>query len=76
MKTGFGHFLEFGTSDGLDIAYLDSTRCFLTFGHGMRSCMINYACIISIICAKKCQEMRLWAFHSCLGLRKDVILWP
>ena len=41
MKTGFGHFLEFGTSDEPDIAYYDSTQCFLTFGHGKRSCIIN-----------------------------------
>ena len=28
MKTGFCHFLEFGTSDGLGIVYYDSTNCF------------------------------------------------
>ena len=33
MKTGFGHFLGFGTSEGLDIAYHDSAKCFLTFGY-------------------------------------------
>ena len=33
MKTGFGHFLDFGTSEGLDIAYHDSAKCFLTFGY-------------------------------------------
>ena len=37
MKTGFGHFLEFGTSDGPKIAYYDSTKCFSTFGSGNRS---------------------------------------
>ena len=31
MKTGFCHFLEFDTSDGLDIVYWDNTKCFLTF---------------------------------------------
>ena len=30
-KTGFGHFLDFGTSDGLNIAYYDSTKCFPAF---------------------------------------------
>ena len=33
MKTGFGHFLDFGTSEGLDIAYHDSAKCFSTFGY-------------------------------------------
>ena len=33
----FGHFLEFGTSAGPDIAYYDSTKCFSTFGNGNRS---------------------------------------
>ena len=31
MKTVFGHFLEFGTSDGLDIAYDDSAKRFSAF---------------------------------------------
>ena len=34
MKTGFGHFLDFGTWDGLDIAYFDSTKCFAAFDNG------------------------------------------
>ena len=29
-KEGFGHFLEFGLLDWLDIAYDDKTKCFLT----------------------------------------------
>ena len=56
MKTGFGHFLEFGASDGPDIAYYDNTKCFSTFGNGNRSCIINCLCIISIIDAKKSQN--------------------
>ena len=40
-KEVFGHFLEFDTSGGLDIAYYDSTKCFSTFGKGNRSCIIN-----------------------------------
>ena len=56
MKTGFGHFLDFGTSEGLDIAYHDSAKCFLAFGNGDRSCIINQLCIISIIYAKKSQK--------------------
>ena len=39
-KTGFGHFLKFGTSDGLDIVYYDSTKCFPAFDNITRSWMI------------------------------------
>ena len=56
MKTGFGHFLDLGTSDGLDIAYYASTKRYLTFGHDMRLWVINYACIISMIYAKTSQN--------------------
>ena len=40
-KEVFGHFLEFGLLDRLDIAYYDSTKCFSTFGNGNRSCIIK-----------------------------------
>ena len=36
-KTGFGHFLKFGTSDGLDIVYYDSTKCFPAFDNITRT---------------------------------------
>ena len=36
-KEVFGHFLEFGLLDRLDIAYCDSTKCFPTFGNVTRS---------------------------------------
>ena len=36
-KTGFGHFLEFGTSDGLDIVYYDRIKCFPAFDNITRS---------------------------------------
>ena len=39
-KEVFGHFLEFGLLDRLDIAYCDSTKCFPTFGNVTRSCRI------------------------------------
>ena len=32
-KEVFGHFLEFGVLDRLDIAYCDSAKCFSTFGN-------------------------------------------
>ena len=56
MKTGFGHFLEFGTSDGPDIAYYDRGKRFSSSGDDKRSCIINEVCIISIIYAKKSQK--------------------
>ena len=37
----FGHFLDFGDSDRLDIAYDDSPNCFSTYDSCCRSCMIN-----------------------------------
>ena len=33
----FGHYLEFGLLDWLDVAYYDRTICFLTFGNTTRS---------------------------------------
>ena len=56
MKIDFGHFLEIGTSDGLDIAYYASTKHFLTFGHDMRLWVNNYACISNMIYAKPSQN--------------------
>ena len=37
----FRHFPEIGASGGLDIAPYYSSECFLTFGNGNGSCMIN-----------------------------------
>ena len=56
MKTVFGHFLEFGTSNGLDIAYDDSAKRFAAFDDDKRSCIINEVCIISINYAKKSRK--------------------
>ena len=56
MKTVFGHFLEFGTSNGLDIAYDDSAKRFAAFDDDKRSCIINEVCIISMIHAKMSQK--------------------
>ena len=37
----FGHYLEIGASDGLDVAYHDSRKWFSALGNGKRSCIIN-----------------------------------
>ena len=52
-KEVLGHFLEFGTSDGLDFAYYDRAKCFSVFDDDKRPCIINEACIISISYSKK-----------------------
>ena len=49
----FDLFLGFGHSDGFDIAYDGSAKCFSTCDHGYRSCLIMHACIMCINCAKK-----------------------
>ena len=48
-----GHFFEFGTSDGLDVADYDRAKCFRAFAEDKRPFIINEACIISINYAKK-----------------------
>ena len=37
----YGNFLKIGASDGLDIAYYASTKCFLTLGYDKRACLSN-----------------------------------
>ena len=37
----FGHYLEIGASDGLDVGYHDSRQCVWASGNGERSCIIN-----------------------------------
>ena len=39
-KEVFGHYPDFGVLDQLDIAYCDSTKCFLTIGNVTRSLRI------------------------------------
>ena len=69
----FGHFLDLGDSDRLEIAYDGSAKCFSTCGSGFRSCMINLVCIMCINCAKKEQKMRFLAIFSSLGSRYDLL---
>ena len=59
-----GHFLGIGVLDRLDIAYYDSAKCFSLFGYGKRSCIVNEACVISIIYAKKSQKSGCWPLRQ------------
>ena len=70
----FGHFLEFGTSEGLDIVYYDSTMCFSTFDNGLRLCIINLVCIIKHDLCKNEPKMRFLAVFSRLEPQMDLIL--
>ena len=38
----FGHFIEFGTTDRVEIAYLDSTKQSSRFGLGISHVLHNY----------------------------------
>ena len=49
----FGHFLEFRTLGRLDIEFNDITKCFLTFGYGIRSCTINKVCMNTMLYIKR-----------------------
>ena len=60
QKMGFSRvfclFLDFGHSDWPDIAYDGSAKCYSTCGHGYRSYLITYACIMCINCAKRARN--------------------
>ena len=51
-KEVFGHFLDFGLLDRLNIAYFDSAKQSLRFDHVISQSVYNQLCIISIIYAK------------------------
>ena len=65
----FGHYLEIGVSDGLDIAYLDSRKCLSAFGNGKWSCIIDKQCMLSIIYPKMSQKLGFWPLSRDWGLR-------
>ena len=62
---GFGHFLEFGLLDRLDIAYCDSTKCLPTFGNVTRSSWIIQKSKKCIYEWPKEPKMRFLAFFWC-----------
>ena len=60
----FVHFLNFGGSVRLDIAYDGSPKCFSTNGSGCRSCMIIQVCIMCTHCAKIEQKNEVFGYFS------------
>ena len=74
MKSGFGQFLDFGTSDRLDVAYYDSAERFPTYGNITRSWRIiqkTQKCIFEW--SKERKNMFLVIFSS-LVCRIDLIM--
>ena len=52
----FSHLIQFDLFEWSDIANDDCGKCFSTFGHGDRSCLINYLCMTGMIYAEKGQR--------------------
>ena len=76
-KEVFGHYLDFGMLDQLDIAYCDSTKCFLTFGNIARSWRIIQKAQNCISEWSKEPKKRLWPFSWVwsVGSTWYCILW-
>ena len=70
---GFCHFLNFGDSDWLDIAYDGSPKRFSTCGSGFRSCTINQLCTMCKNCAKKCKKWGFWSFSRLRWLESTLL---
>ena len=71
-KEVLGHFLEFGLLDQLDIAYCDSTKCFLTFGNVTRSLRIIKDYKNAFLNDPKSQKRGFAYLHICLILHDDI----
>ena len=57
-----GHYLGFGLSDGLHIAYLDSTRCRQQFGYNIAHAGSFKSCKNAFLNDPKCQKGGFWPF--------------
>ena len=66
MKIDFGHFLDIGTSDRLDIAYYDRTKCCPTFGNTTRSRQIIRSSQKCIFEWSETAKMFFWPLSSVL----------
>ena len=73
-KTGFGHFFKFGTSDGLDIVYYDSAKCFPAFDNITRSWRIIQMSQKCIFEWSKEPKKRFLAIFLSLVCWNDLIL--
>ena len=73
-KVVFGHFLEFGLLDRVDIAYCDSTKCFPTFGNITRSWRIIQKAQYCIFERSKEPKKRFLAIFWSLVCWIDLIL--
>ena len=73
-KEVFGHFLEFGLLDRLDIAYCERIKCFPTFGNVTRSWRIIQRSQISIFEWSKRPKKRFLAIFLSLVCWIDLIL--
>ena len=58
----FGQFLEFGPSDGLHIAYLDSTRWCEQFGHHIAYAGSFKSHENAFLNDPKCQKWGFWPY--------------
>ena len=70
QKEVFGHFLEFGLLDRLDVAYCDSTKCLPTFDNVTRSCKIiqrSQKCIFEWSKRPKMSILAIWSSLTCLN---------
>ena len=73
-KEVFGHYLEFGLLDWLDIAYNDRTKCFSAFDNCNRSWRIARKSQKSIFEWSKVPKMRFLAIFLSLVCWFDLIL--
>ena len=77
IQLSIGHFLKIGWSDQLDIAYCDSTKCFLTFYNVTRSCRIIQKSKDAFLNDPKSQKRGFWSFSGVwsVGSTWYCILW-
>ena len=73
-KEVFGHFLDLGLLDWLDIAYYDKTRCVSTFGNTTRSWRIIQKSLKCIFEWSKVPKIRFLAIILSLVCWIDLIL--
>ena len=77
-KEVFGHFLEFGLLDRIDIACCDSTKCFPTFGNITGSCRINQKSKNAVLNDPKSQKKSflaiIWSLVCWIDLISHIVI--